>query len=220
MKERSWTVEEDSFLMEHWQYVICFHDVMKLANRLNRSVHEIRIRAYKLRKVKGKNWSAEEVDYLKTYWAFQSASEIGKIISRSEFGVQAKAETLKLKGGRKRSSLQNRKKNKASPNKPEIALDSLLQANFPGEYRFNGNYSQGVSLGGLIPDWVNVNGRKQVIELFGDYWHNKMKRIPWKSTEFGRKAVYSQLGFDCIIIWEHELEFPNEIVEKLREIKK
>lgn len=111
------------------------------------------------------------------------------------------------------------KKNKESlqsPNKPEIALDSLLQANFPSEYLFNGNYSQGVILGGLVPDFINVNGRKSVIELFGDYWHDKKGNIPWKSTEFGRQAVFSQLGYKSLIIWEQELKEPEVAIEKIR----
>lgn len=102
-----------------------------------------------------------------------------------------------------------------SPNKSELALDSLIQKEFPGEYKFNGDYSQGVTLGGLIPDWVNVNGRKQVIELFGEYWHDRLKDLKWKSTEFGRKAVFSQLGFDCLIIWSKELRHTDEVIKKI-----
>jgi G:T-mismatch repair DNA endonuclease (very short patch repair protein) len=115
---------------------------------------------------------------------------------------------------------ENQKKaafaNSQSPTKPELALFSLLQTNFPGEYVYNGDFRNEIMLHGLIPDFVNVNGRKQVIELFGDYWHDKKKGISWKSTEFGRKAVYSQLGFECLVVWEHELKSPEEVIEKIR----
>lgn len=103
------------------------------------------------------------------------------------------------------------------PNKPELELSSLLQKTFPGEYKYNGDYSQGVVLGGLVPDFINVNGKKQVIELFGDYWHDKKGSVPWKATEFGRKAIFSQLGFSCLVIWEHELKSPDDVVERIRE---
>ena len=106
--------------------------------------------------------------------------------------------------------------NTVSPNRKELLLDSLLQEHFSGVFLFNGNFSQGVMLGGLIPDFVNVNGHKAVIELFGDYWHNKKKKIPWKSTEFGRQAVFSQLGYKSLIVWEHELNSPQDVVEKIR----
>jgi very-short-patch-repair endonuclease len=106
--------------------------------------------------------------------------------------------------------------NKLKPNKLEVFLNSLLEKHFPGEFIFNGDLSQGVLLGGLVPDFINVNGKKQVIELFGDYWHDEKQNIPWKSTEFGRKAVFSQLGFECLVIWEHELESPDEVIKKIR----
>lgn len=110
--------------------------------------------------------------------------------------------------------------NSQLPTRPELALLSLLEANFPGEYVYNGDFSNKTMLHGLIPDFVNVNGRKQVIELFGDYWHDKKKYIPWKATEFGRKAVFSQLGFNCLVIWEHELKSPDEVIEKIREFNR
>ena len=55
----------------------------------------------------------------------------------------------------------------------------------------------------MIPDFINVNGEKKVIEVFGDYWHSdKVIQGHWKRSEFGRKAVYSQLGYDCVVLWE------------------
>lgn len=106
--------------------------------------------------------------------------------------------------------------NKLKPNKLEVFLNSLLETHFPGEFRFNGDLSQGVMLGGLVPDFINVNGKKEVIELFGDYWHDTKRNIPWKATEFGRQAVFSQLGFKLLVIWEHELKSPEEVIEKIR----
>jgi G:T-mismatch repair DNA endonuclease (very short patch repair protein) len=103
----------------------------------------------------------------------------------------------------------------ARPTRPERRLDRLLQKYFPKEFAYNGDYSKGVSLGKLIPDFVNVNGKKLVLELFGDYWHSR-KDIRWKATEFGRKAVFSQLGFDCVVIWESQLNHPESIIEEIR----
>lgn len=225
MSKRAWTAEEDSFLIERWGKGAYFKNIERLAYRLNRSVPEIRMRAYRFKKGgcietpkaiskkggHGRKWTEDELQILKTSWSSQSSFEISKSVQRSIDAIRSKAKNLGLKGGRNHVYIQS------SPNKPETILDELLQANFPNEYRFNGDYSQGVTLGGLIPDWINVNGKKQVIELFGEYWHDgKRRKVRWKSTEFGRKAVYSQLGFECLIIWTNELKSPNEVIDKIR----
>lgn len=102
------------------------------------------------------------------------------------------------------------KANQKHPNSIEYLVDNILQRNHPNEWKYNGNYEAGVTIGGMIPDFVNVNGRKAVIEVFGNYWHDETKRdINWKYTEFGRKAAYSQLGYKCIVLWEKDLKRPN-----------
>lgn len=102
------------------------------------------------------------------------------------------------------------KANQKHPNSIEYLVDNILQRNHPNEWKYNGNFEVGVTIGGMIPDFVNVNGRKAVIEVFGNYWHDETKRdINWKYTEFGRKAAYSQLGYICVVIWERDLKRPN-----------
>lgn len=87
---------------------------------------------------------------------------------------------------------------------PEKYLKELLNRHFHNEFWFNGNCELGVVLGGCVPDFVNVNGKKQVIEVFGDYWHNR-PNIKSQQTEEGRRYIYSKLGWKCLILWEHEL---------------
>ena len=106
------------------------------------------------------------------------------------------------------------------PNKEELRLDGIIQGNLPAEYKFNGDFSAGVTLSGLIPDWVNCNGKKKVIELFGDPFHEgKRVKNAWRRTEFGRKAVFSQLGYDCLVILVSELraKTEEEIVDIIKE---
>lgn len=92
------------------------------------------------------------------------------------------------------------------PNKLEMLVATLLDELQPNEWKYNGNLGEGVMLGGMIPDFINVNGEKKVIEVFGDYWHSdKVLKGRWKRSEFGRKAVYSQLGFDCVVLWEDRI---------------
>ena len=102
------------------------------------------------------------------------------------------------------------------PNKPELALQSILDKHFP-EFKYNGDYSLGITLTGMIPDFININGKKQVIELFGTYWHSpKRAGKNWKGTELGKIMAYSSIGYKCLIIWENELKNPQAINEKIR----
>lgn len=92
------------------------------------------------------------------------------------------------------------------PNKLEQRLTELLSREFP-EFKYNGDYSLGISLAGLIPDFVNVNGKKQVIELFGDYWHSpNIAGKKWRDGEIGKIMAYNSVGYKCLVIWEHELK--------------
>lgn len=103
-----------------------------------------------------------------------------------------------------------------SPNKVETTLCNFLTHLLPGEYKYTGN---SLIIGGLVPDFTNCNGKKKIIELFGRTFHDPNKtfkeNIPWKGQEFGRKAVYSQLGYDTLIIWDDELNDLESLKEKI-----
>lgn len=95
------------------------------------------------------------------------------------------------------------------PNKAEIRLQHILDKCSPNKWQYNG---QGrLVIGGFAPDFVNVDGKKALIELFGDYWHTVGARR-WDQTELGRIMAYNSLGFRCLVIWEHELD--NETMVK------
>ena len=94
----------------------------------------------------------------------------------------------------------------AHPNKFEQRIYEILQKYFPNEWKYNGDFSQGVAIRRKIPDFVNVNGRKQLIECFGDIFHDGTLNSSWKATEFGTKAIYSQVGFDCLVLWYSKCE--------------
>ena len=107
------------------------------------------------------------------------------------------------------------------PNKAEKLLDKLLCQHFPGEWRFVGDGQ--VIIGGLCPDFININGRKAVIELFGSFWHSEknLKRLSspdrqWKCSERGRVVHYKNYGFDCLVVWECELRDEQLLLAKLR----
>lgn len=97
------------------------------------------------------------------------------------------------------------------PNKKEKKLDEILQTILPNHYRYVGDGQ--VILEGKNPDFINCNGQKKIIELFGTYWHET-------SEERYRKEHFSKYGYDTLIIWEHELKNEKELIEKIKEFER
>lgn len=102
------------------------------------------------------------------------------------------------------------------PNKIELYLENILNSHLP-DYKYNGDGRLGIALAGLVPDFVNVNGRKEIIEVFGDYWH-QLKSPKWHQTEIGRIMAYNSVGWNCLVIWEHELKELTEeqVINKIK----
>lgn len=213
-----WSEEELSILKKLW----IKRSPIEIAKLLNRTVNAVEQRGHML---KLKFGSSRERPTCRR-GSFALCPKCGKrfYLVKSLVGKQKYCSFscfLDSEDGRDKLRKRIRDSNRIDgPNKSERFLSELLEKYFPNEYLFNGDYSKGVTLGGLVPDFININGKKQVIELFGDYWHNGKQDIPWKSTEFGRQAVFSQLGFSCLIIWEHELKSPDEVIEKIRKFNK
>jgi hypothetical protein len=106
--------------------------------------------------------------------------------------------------------------NKIRPNKTEIFVDSLIQQVCPIDFIYSGNGK--IWIDGKNPDWFNVNGKKQVIELFGDYWHGeKITGRTKEQEEELRKSHFREYGYDCLIIWEDELKDIEKLKQKILE---
>lgn len=106
------------------------------------------------------------------------------------------------------------------PNGSELYLDFLLQNHFPDEWWFVGDGQ--VILSGLCPDFVNVNGKKLIIELFGEHCHTDGgcfagKKIAYRRTEAGRREVFAKPGYSTLIIWWDELADEKKVIEKIRD---
>ncbi len=145
----------------------------------------------KKRSIDWNNRSQELKDRLKRIW--------NRNIKDSEFNKK-----------RLRALLKN-------PNKPEKKLIELFNThNLPYKYVGNGQ----ILFEQKNPDFINSNGQKKIIELFGVVFHDPKrtfkKNINYSQTEHGTKAIYSKYGFKTLIIWDYELKNLHKVLDKIR----
>jgi G:T-mismatch repair DNA endonuclease (very short patch repair protein) len=108
----------------------------------------------------------------------------------------------------------------SGPNKPEQKLiDFFKEQKLPYKYTGDGSFS----VGRKIPDFVNINGEKKAIDMFGDYWHDPVvrKKLGLK-IESPRERIsrFKEYGWDLLVIWEKELKdtnWKNKILKRLEE---
>jgi len=104
----------------------------------------------------------------------------------------------------------------------EEHLEYLLEEWLKDEWLFVGNKS--FVLDNLCPDFVNVNGKKKLIDLLGCYWHG----CPECGFEGVGNAVrahelderserFKKFGYEIIYVWEHELKDESKLREKIVE---
>jgi G:T-mismatch repair DNA endonuclease (very short patch repair protein) len=97
------------------------------------------------------------------------------------------------------------------PTKPERSLDRLLSINFPGQWKYVGDGQ--TRFGGKCPDFINVNGKKQLIEIFGIHWHDIF--------DVSRRIDhFNQFGFATLVIWEDELKNEIALIDKIKHFGK
>lgn len=97
----------------------------------------------------------------------------------------------------------------------EHKLNAILQELFPNEFALNVR-AEIMVLGGKVPDFVNMNGKKKLIELYSDYWHDS-KQFPGRQSPQERIDYFKQFGnWDTLIVWEHELKNEAVLKQKLQ----
>ncbi len=99
------------------------------------------------------------------------------------------------------------------PNKPEKLMINLIkEKEFPFNYVGDGKIWFRGKNHSFNPDFLSKNP-KHIIEVFGDYWHN---REDSKKRDKERLKTYSKYGYKTLIIWEHELKNSNKVINKIR----
>lgn len=92
------------------------------------------------------------------------------------------------------------------PNKKEVKLLNLLDSLYPGDWKYVGDGA--LIINGKNPDFVNVNGKKLIVELFGDYWHRN-------DSPRKRMGVFRPYGFRTLVVWERELNNCSLLASKI-----
>lgn len=72
-------------------------------------------------------------------------------------------------------------------------------------------------IAGRCPDYLNVNGAKEVVEIFSRWWHDPSvnPKVKLQHTEKATLDHYFKYGFKCIIIWEEELKEEELVLQKV-----
>jgi very-short-patch-repair endonuclease/YHS domain-containing protein len=98
------------------------------------------------------------------------------------------------------------------PTKPEQKLINIIKKHgLPFTYTGNGSFL----IEGFNPDFVCTNPSRKIIEVFGDFHHRLPQRL---LRDKQRLRVFSQNGFQTMVIWASELRRlnENEILDKIR----
>lgn len=93
------------------------------------------------------------------------------------------------------------------PNRAELRLLGLLDELYPGEWKYTGDFS--LVINGKSPDFVNCNGQKKIVELFGDYWHKG-------EDPKERAKVFKPFGYKTLVVWERELKDADKLTKRIR----
>jgi len=170
----------------------------------------------------GKKRDKETIEKMsKSFKKVIRTKEWNKNISKSLKGksyvdLMGKEKSEVIKNLRRLTMIKNLKKRWSPlPNKVETQLLNILNLQLPNEYKYVGKGQ--LILDGLNPDFVNINGQKKIIELYGDYWHNLPHR---KITDSNRLKTYRKYGYKTLIIWQHELKDSNKLKRKICKFNK
>jgi len=106
-----------------------------------------------------------------------------------------------------RAALRNQKHVPIHHTKPEMIFEEICKKNsLPFKYTGDGAFWIGKNPS-INPDFVDCDGKKLAVEIFGDYWHSPLLRnnIPYNQTYEGRNKILKEYGWKLVIFWETDL---------------
>jgi len=93
------------------------------------------------------------------------------------------------------------------PNKCEVKILNVLNKFYPNEWKYTGDFS--FLINGKNPDFTCINGKKLLIEHFGNYYHQG-------EDPEERKKIFAKFGYKTLVIWENELKDMEKVENKIR----
>lgn len=128
--------------------------------------------------------SAQKGKTTRANWTDEQKAELSRKMSEAKRQEWAKA---KAEGRRRNRHYGTRKRT----SRHELALVPYMAA-------LGFQHDTGKRIGHKIPDFVDEGG-KRIYEYFGTYWH------PDRDEERRTTEFYAQYGWECCVLWEHDL---------------
>jgi len=191
----------------------------------NRSIHGIRLKAERNQLHSNYYWTDKDIMALRKYHP-NKIELLECLPQRSWTAIKLKARKIGMEPIDNKAFQKERfrKANKnpeftskrlkalcRKPTKPERQLIEIIQEyNLPYKYVGNGAFI----IEGFNPDFINTNGKKNIIEVFGRVWHDTLV-TDWKRTELGKIMVYNSYGYKTLVIWDDQLEDKEEIAKRI-----
>ena len=109
-----------------------------------------------------------------------------------------------------KQKMREARKNRFYPKhhtKPELIFEDICKKyNLPFKYVGDGSFWIGKNPS-VNPDFVECNGKKIAVEIFGDYWHSPL--LNWKlkerSTLTHRQRILKKYGWKLVVFWQLDL---------------
>ena len=130
-------------------------------------------------------------------------------------GKEFKVKSTEVKRGKgiycsnscKAKDLRKRAHTPTHHTKPELIFEEICKKlDLPYKYTGDGAFWIGKNPS-VNPDFVNCNGKKIAIEIFGDYYHSPLLNYKLKEdrTLSYRKKILKKYGWKLIVFWQSDL---------------
>ena len=109
---------------------------------------------------------------------------------------------------------RKKRKHQVFPNhhtKPELIFEEICKK-YDLHFKYTGDGSLWIGKEeALNPDFIQADGQKIIVEIFGDWWHSPLlnQKLPKTANLNYRKKFYKKLGWKSYFIWETDLLRPD-----------
>ena len=166
-------------------------------------------------------WTDEELEILRRKYP-RLGTEIPELLERGrsresikskawELGVATDKTPFECKSEEEKAEIYDKISTIDKPTELEERVIGIVDS-FDLPFKYVGDGA--IWIDGRNPDFMDTDGSKRLIEVFGDYWHIE-------GDEEERRSHFAEYGFDTLILWEHEINrmSDSEIAERIKEVR-